>query len=198
MLQIGITGGIGSGKSLVCKIFSCLGVPVYDADHRAKSIMTTDGILISQIRKEFGDLAYNEQGALNRTYLAEEVFSNELKLEKLNSLVHPRVGIDYQNWLAERNDVCYVVKEAALLFEAGSYKYLDKIVVVTAPEDLRIRRVLARDSHRSKQQLLDIMRKQMPEAEKVKRADYVLMNDEKSLLIPEVIRLNDIFMNLCS
>lgn len=198
MLQIGITGGIGSGKSLVCKIFSCLGVPVYDADHRAKSIMTTDGILISQIRKEFGDLAYNERGALNRTYLAEEVFSNELKLEKLNSLVHPRVGIDYQNWLAERNDVCYVVKEAALLFEAGSYKYLDKIVVVTAPEDLRIRRVLARDSHRSKQQLLDIMRKQMPEAEKVKRADYVLMNDEKSLLIPEVIRLNDIFMNLCS
>lgn len=198
MLQIGITGGIGSGKSLVCKIFSCLGVPVYDADHRAKSIMTTDGILISQIRKEFGDLAYNEQGALNRTYLAEEVFSNELKLEKLNSLVHPRVGIDYQNWLAERNDVCYVVKEAALLFEAGSYMYLDKIVVVTAPEDLRIRRVLARDSHRSKQQLLDIMRKQMPEAEKVKRADYVLMNDEKSLLIPEVIRLNDIFMNLCS
>lgn len=198
MLQIGITGGIGSGKSLVCKIFSCLGVPVYDADHRAKSIMTTDGILISQIRKEFGDLAYNEQGALNRTYLAEKVFSNELKLEKLNSLVHPRVGIDYQNWLAERNNVCYVVKEAALLFEAGSYKYLDKIVVVTAPEYLRIQRVLARDSHRSKQQLLDIMHKQMPEAEKVRRADYVLMNDEKSLLIPEVIRLNDIFMNLCS
>ena len=149
-LQIGITGGIGSGKSLVCRIFSRFGIPVYDADRRAKSLMTTDGILISQIMKEFGDLSYDEKGELNRTYIAAKVFSDEGQLGKLNSLVHPRVAVDYQNWLTEHKDACYVVKEAALLFEAGSNKLMDKVIVVTAPEELRIQRVLARDRHRSR------------------------------------------------
>jgi dephospho-CoA kinase len=197
-LQIGITGGIGSGKSLVCRIFSAFGIPVYDADHRAKSLMTTDGILISQIKKEFGDLSYNEKGELNRIYLGERVFSDEKQLEKLNSLVHPRVAVDYQNWLTEHKEACYVVKEAALLFEAGSNRLIDKVIVVTAPEDLRIHRVLARDSHRSRQQLLDIIKRQWSEEEKVKRADYVLANDEKKLLLPEVLKLHRLFLNLCS
>lgn len=197
-LQIGITGGIGSGKSLVCRIFAVLGISVYDADHRAKSLMTTDGILISQIRKEFGDLSYDEKGELNRTYLGEKVFSDEKQLGKLNSLVHPRVAVDYQNWLTEHNEACYVVKEAALLFEAGSNKMLDKVIVVTAPDDLRIRRVLARDSHRSRQQVQDIIKRQWSEEEKVKRADFVLVNDEKQMLLPEVLRLHRLFLNLCS
>jgi len=197
-LQIGITGGIGSGKSLVCRIFSAFGIPVYDADHRAKSLMTTDGILISQIKKEFGDLSYNEKGELNRTYLGERVFSDEIQLERLNSLVHPRVAVDYQNWLTEHKEACYVIKEAALLFEAGSNKLIDKVIVVTAPEDLRIQRVLARDSHRSRQQLLDIIKRQWSEEEKVKRSDYVLANDEKKLLLPEVLKLHRFFLNLCS
>jgi len=197
-LQIGITGGIGSGKSLVCQIFSTLGIPVYDADHRAKSIMTTDGILISQIRKEFGDLSYDEEGVLNRTYLGEAVFGNKAKLEKLNSLVHPRVTVDYKNWREQHKDACYVVKEAALLYEAGSYKMLDKIIVVSAPEEVRIERVLKRDKHRTKEQLLEIIKQQWSDAEKVKLADYVLINDEQKLLLPQVIELHKVFMNLCS
>jgi dephospho-CoA kinase len=197
-LQIGITGGIGSGKSLVCRIFSTLGVPVYDADHRAKSIMTTDGILMSQITKEFGDLSYDEKGVLNRAFLGDAVFGNKTKLETLNALVHPRVAIDYQDWLDQHKDSCYVLKEAALLYETGSYKKLDKIIVVTAPEEVRIERVLKRDTHRSKEQLLEIIKKQWSDAEKIKLADYVLTNDEQKLLLPQVIELHKVFMNLCS
>ena len=107
---------MGSGKSLVCKIFQCLGVPVYDADSRAKSLMTTDGILIQQIKKEFGDLSYDGQGNLNRKYLSEVVFGKENKLNVLNNLVHPRVGVDYTQWVTTNQALPYVLKEAALLF----------------------------------------------------------------------------------
>ena len=162
-LQIGITGGIGSGKSLVCKIFSCLGIPVYDADSHAKGLMTTDGILISQIKKEFGDLSYQRDGTLNRDYLSEVVFNDSRRLEVLNSLVHPRVGIHYGKWVEENRDRPYVLKEAALLLEAGSYRSLDKIIVVYAPLELRINRVLMRDKHRTPEQVKAIMEKQMPE-----------------------------------
>lgn len=189
-LQIGITGGIGTGKSLVCKIFHVLGVPAYDADSRAKKLMTTDGILIGQIQKEFGTLSYDARGVLNREYLSATVFNDEAKLKRLNELVHPRVGEDYKRWVAEQGNVKYVLKEAALLFESGSYQVLDKIIVVTAPEPLRIKRVLARDPHRSMQQIKEILRSQMGEEEKVKRADYIIVNDETTLLIPQVIRLH--------
>jgi dephospho-CoA kinase len=192
-LQIGITGGIGSGKSLVCKIFSQLGVPVYDADSHAKRLMTTDGILISGIKKEFGDLSYHTDGMLNRTYLADHVFNDEEKLKTLNSLVHPRVKKDYERWLGLNNTSRYVLKEAALLFEAGTDRALDKIIVVHAPEDVRIRRVLSRDAHRTDQQTKAIMAKQMPEEEKLKKADFVILNDETTLVIPQVMKLHQQF-----
>jgi dephospho-CoA kinase len=195
VLQIGITGGIGSGKSLVSKIFSTLGIPVYDADSHAKELMTTDGILISQIKKEFGDLSYQTDGSLNRTYLANHVFHDEQKLEKLNSLVHPRVALHYQNWVVANSTKPYVLKEAALLFEAGSHKLLDKIIVVVAPEELRIRRVLARDPHRSVEQIKAIVGKQMPEQKKQELADYLVVNDETRLVIPQVLHLHDLFSN---
>jgi dephospho-CoA kinase len=192
-LQIGITGGIGSGKSLVCKIFSQLGIPVYDADSHAKRLMTTDGILISGIKKEFGDLSYHTDGMLNRTYLADHVFNNEEKLKTLNSLVHPRVKVDYDRWLEENKSSHYVLKEAALLFEAGTHSALDKIIVVHAPEETRIKRVLNRDAHRTDQQVRAIMAKQMPEEEKLKRADFVILNDETTLVIPQVLKLHEQF-----
>jgi dephospho-CoA kinase len=193
-LQIGITGGIGSGKSLVCRIFSCLGIPVYDADSRAKALMTTDGILMSQIRKEFGDLSYDEEGNLNRTFLASTVFSNAEKLDRLNSLVHPRVGEDYNNWYKSVTNLApYVLKEAALLFESGSYTQMDKIIVVFAPVELRIKRVLSRDSHRTYEQVKDIIRRQLPAEEAVKRADFIVRNDETELLVPQVISLHQNF-----
>ena len=133
-LQIGITGGIGSGKSLVCRIFGQLGVPVYDADSHAKALMTTDGILVSQIKKEFGDLSYRADGSLNRKWLGDHVFSDQEQLEKLNALVHPRVAVDYERWVSQHQHEPYVLKEAALLFEAGSHRLLNKIIVVSAPE----------------------------------------------------------------
>jgi dephospho-CoA kinase len=192
-LQIGVTGGIGSGKSLVCKIFSRLGVPIYDADSHAKDLMTTDGILISGIKKEFGDLSYHPDGSLNRNYLAEHVFHDTVKLERLNHLVHPRVAADFENWVNQKKEHAYVIKEAALLFEAGSHLTLDKIIVVSAPEALRIKRVLSRDAHRTVEQIKAIVEKQLPEDEKLKRADYIIVNDEMELLIPQVLKLHEIF-----
>lgn len=194
-LQIGITGGIGSGKTLVCHIFALLGVPVYDADSRAKTLMTTDGILVSQIKKEFGVLSFRADGSLDRAYLAEHVFSNPDKLKVLNSLVHPRVGADYAHWVTEQTS-SYVLKEAALLFEAKSNQALDKIIVVSAPEELRIQRVLQRDKHRTEQLVKDIIRNQLEDEKKVKLADYVILNDERTPLIPQVIALHKQFLSM--
>jgi dephospho-CoA kinase len=192
-LQIGITGGIGSGKSLICRVFGVLGVPVYDADSHAKELMTTDGILISEIKKEFGDLSYHLDGSLNRSYLSEHVFTDEEKLKSLNNLVHPRVAADYQRWVAVHGQAMYVLKEAALLFESGSYQALDKIIVVSAPESLRRERVLKRDVHRTVDQFNEIVEKQMAEAEKLKRADYIIVNDGSALIIPQVLKLHGLF-----
>lgn len=192
-LQVGITGGIGSGKSLVCRVFSLLGVPVYDSDHRAKALMTTDGILISQIKKEFGDLSYDDHG-LNRRYLAKTVFGDKVKLTKLNQLVHPRVGADYTRWLS-RQDSPYILKEAALLYESGSYQQLDRVIMVWADENVRIKRVLARDPHRTNQQVKDIIKQQWSDNEKRERADRVIYNDESLLLIPQILSLHNEFIN---
>ena len=166
-LQIGITGGIGSGKSTVCRVFSTLGVPVYDADSRAKSLMTTDGILMSQIKKEFGTLSFRSDGTIDREYLAQTVFQDKEKLAELNKLIHPRVALDFERWVSEqKND--YVLKEAALLFEAKSHQLLDKIIVVHAPAEVRIKRVLQRDPQRTRQQVEDIIQNQMSDEEKSK------------------------------
>lgn len=194
-LQVGITGGIGSGKSLVSRIFQCLGISVYDADSRAKSLMTTDGILISQIRKVFGDLSYHADGSLNRKYLGESVFNNPEQLQTLNKLVHPRVGEDYRQWVEENGRETYVIKEAALLFEAGSAKALDKIIVVCAPEDVKVSRVLKRDPHRSEADVRAIIQNQMPDEEKRKRANYVIFNDDSQLVIPQVLSLHQQFLS---
>lgn len=193
-VQIGITGGIGSGKSLVCRIFKILGVPVYDADSRAKDLMTTDGILVSAIKKEFGELSYDQDGRLNRTYLSEKVFKDADRIKTLNRLVHPRVGANYSDWVTDHRDFPYVLKEAALLFEAGSYKTLDKIIVVDAPAELRLKRVKVRDHHRTEAQILDIMNNQMPDQEKLSRADFVIHNDETLLVIPQVLDLHNRFL----
>jgi dephospho-CoA kinase len=192
-LQIGVTGGIGSGKSLVCKIFSCLGIPVYDADSRAKNLMNKNTLLVDQIKKEFGNDAYDEQGKLNRQYLAGRVFNQPDQLEKLNHLVHPRVAEDYSNWVTENNKSVYVIKEAALLFEAGSAKALDKIITVYAPEHLRLQRVLKRDPHKSEEAIEAVMHNQMNEEEKKSLADFIIYNDDTTLVIPQVLKLHEQF-----
>lgn len=193
-LRIGITGGIGSGKSLVCKIFNSLKVPVYDADSMARKLMTSDFVLIDQIKKEFGESSYQPDGSLNREYLSKEVFNDPNKLEKMNQLVHPRVGIDSENWIERNKAYPYVVKEAALLFESGANKSLDKIIVVTAPERLRVQRVMNRDKSRTEEDVKKIIHNQMDEEEKIKRADFVIRNDETELVVPQVLKLHERFI----
>lgn len=196
-IQIGITGGIGSGKSLVCKIYNSLGVPVYDADSHAKELMTTDGILVSAIKKEFGDLSYHDDGTLNRQRLASTVFHDEARLKRLNELVHPRVAEDYKRWV-DKQTTPYTLKEAALMFESGSHVGLDRIILVHAPEALRIQRVLIRDPQRTAEQIKAIVGKQMPEDEKMKRAHHIIVNDETQLIIPQVLKLHQEFTKLAA
>lgn len=192
-LKIGVTGGIGAGKSVACRIFATLGIPVYDADSRAKELMIEDQTLVGQIKGHFGNESYAEDGSLNRSFLANEVFGDTQKLALLNSLVHPRVGLDFDKWLQQQNEVPYIVKEAALIFESFSYKKLDAVVAVSAPEELRIRRTIIRDEHRNRKQIEDIIAKQLPEEERLKRAQYTLINDDNHMLIPQVLRLHKIF-----
>ncbi len=193
---IGVTGGIGSGKSIVCKIFNALGFLSYDADSRAKIILNTDEVLKEQIKDEFGPFAYEEDGKLNRGHISKMAFSMPEKLARLNQLVHPRVAADFVTWTDEHHSHHYLIKEAALMFETGSYKELDKVILVSPPQSLRIERVLARDPYRTEADLQKIMANQMSEEEKMKRADFVIVNDESELLIPQVLRLHDLFSNM--
>lgn len=189
-ILVGITGGIGSGKTTVSKVFKSLGVPVYYADDRAKQLMVQDDVLVSDIKALFGEESYDRQGQLNRTYLAERVFSDAAELEKLNALVHPAVGRDFASWVKAHHAHPYLLKEAALIFEAGSYKQLDQVIVVTAPKEERVKRVLLRDFHRSREQVLAIIEKQLSEAERKRRADYIIDNSGKVMVIPQVLGLD--------
>lgn len=193
MLKIGITGGIGSGKTTISRIFSALEVPVYNADTRARWLMENNDEVIHKIKIQFGPGAYLDTGKLNPRHLSSSVFNNPQKLEELNSIVHPAVGNDFLNWL-KRVDFPYVLKEAALLYEANSYKELDKIIVVTCPEELRIKRTLERDPYRSREEVKSIIQRQLPEAEKESRADFLIANNEKTMVIPQVLRLHKIFI----
>lgn len=196
ILQIGITGGIGSGKSLVTRIFSLLDIPIYDADTAAKKLMVTDEVLIFKIKNSFGEAAYFENGDLNRSYLAKNVFEDKGNVDLLNSLVHPRVGEDYQNWIEQQKTSPYVIKEAALLYESGSYQQLDKIIAVYAPEEVRIARTLKRDPQRSRDQVLAIIHKQLDDVEKMEKADFVIYNDDTQLVIPQVLKLDQHFRHM--
>lgn len=192
MMQVGITGGIGTGKSTVCRIFQCLGISVYDADSRAKALMTTDGILQEQIRNEFGSLSFDSEGKLNRQYLASMVFHNPSQLARLNALVHPRVRADYDAWVGAQTGP-YVIREAALMYESGADRTVDFMIVVTAPEALRISRIKSRDPHRQEEDIRAIMSRQWPENKKTAKADAVIVNDETTSVIQQVLKLHERF-----
>ena len=185
MLKAGITGGIGSGKTTVCKIFEKLGIPVYYADDRAKKLMVEDPVIVDKIKSIFGKRAYHKSGSLYRKHIARIAFSKPEKLKLLNAVVHPAVAKDSADWTAAQKNVPYTLKEAALLIEAGSYKQLDKIIVVTAPEELRIQRVIKRDKT-DKKSVKARIAKQMPEVEKLKYADFIIKNDGTESLIRQV------------
>jgi|SRR6476661_2902067 len=193
MQRIGITGGIGTGKSIVSRLFQVLGVPTYDADTRARWVMEHDALLVQQLRQAFGNDIYNECGQLNRPLLAQRVFQAPQLLSQLNGLVHPRVGQDFEDWAQRQQQAghAYVLKEAALLFESGSFRQLDAIIVVAAPLPIRQARLRHRDPHRSAEEVAAIMGKQMSEEEKQERADYIIWNDDVQLLLPQVLALHE-------
>lgn len=190
-ILVGITGGIGSGKSIVCNIFNTLGILMYDADARAKALMVSDDQLVASIKSIFGETIYLDNGQLDRINLANQVFKDKDKLKSLNNIVHPEVAKDFEKWVKIHEKNTYLVKEAALLVESGSYKSLDYLITVTAPVETRINRVLSRDAHRSKENVEDIISKQLSDEEKISKSQFVIVNDEQSLLIPQVLKIHE-------
>ncbi len=195
MLKIGITGSIGSGKSIVCKIFEQLGVPIYNADERAKLLMISNAEIIEKVKLLFGHESYSETGDLNRKHISNIAFNNKDLLTQLNQTVHPIVFKDFENWILEKEqlNIKYIIKEAALMFETDSYKKLDKFIVVTAPMELRISRTMQRDSI-LKEQVLSRMNNQLSQEEKLAKADYEIINDEQTSLIEQVFTLHQQFL----
>ena len=193
-LWVGVTGGIGSGKSTVCKVFSILGIPVYSADDRAKWLMAHDPVLKSKIVSYFGADSFFSDGTINRSFLAEKVFSNPENVKKINALIHPAVGRDFSRWVDAQTSP-YVIKEAALLFESGSADQLDFVIQVSSPLKIRLARVLLRDPHRTGAQVNQIIDQQLPDEQKNELADFIIKNTENKLLIPQIL---EIHQKLCS
>jgi dephospho-CoA kinase len=187
MLSIGLTGGIGSGKSTVARVFETLGIPVYYADDAAKRMMNDEGPLRDAIIRHFGAEAYPD-GRLDRAWLGAQVFGKPEKLQLLNSLVHPATIADAAAWM-QQQDSPYAIKEAALIFESGGDKALDAVIGVSAPEPERIRRVMERDKT-DEVSIRKRMAGQMDEAEKMRRCDFVIVNDGQQMVIPQVLDIH--------
>lgn len=190
-LRVGLTGGIGSGKTTVARIFEVLGIPVYYADDAARRIMNEDATLRRQIIAEFGEQTYKE-GSLDRAFLASIVFSDKKKLAVLNALVHPATIRNSAAWMKMQTS-SYAVREAALIFESGVQEQLDYVIGVSAPQDLRIVRAMQRDQL-SRQQVLDRMDRQINETIKMRLCDFVIINDEKKPVIPQVLKLHQLLV----
>lgn len=193
MLRIGLTGGIGSGKSVISRMFASLGVPVYDSDTVAKHLMNTSDDLKSGLVKLFGSSAYNE-GLLDRSFVAARVFSDKDMLRELNSIVHPAVGYDFRQWAAQReaDGSPYVIHESAILFESGIARIMDYTVTVSAPVELRVARAVERDSS-DPQKVRARIAHQMDDPERESLADYIIHSGERDLLMPQVMELDKIF-----
>ncbi len=194
MLKIGLTGGIGAGKSFIARIFEGLGIPVYSSDQRAKSLMTHSPQLVAQIKALIGREAYHSDGRLNRRYLAGKIYQSPGLRAKINALVHPAVRVDFAAW-AQRQDAPYVLNEAAILFESGGHLSLDYIIQVSAPEALRLERVLQRD-RKSPEEIQKILSAQWSDTQREALADFVIHNDQKSLLLPQIHQIHNILLSL--
>jgi len=195
MLKVGITGNIGSGKTTVSKIFELLGVPVFYADDEAKKVMVNDTELIAGVKEAFGEPSYFPDGTLNRKHIAAIVFNDDKQLAQLNALVHPAVFRAFDNWLVQKKNAPYVLKEAAVLFESGSYRLCDRTVMVTAPLELRMQRVTQRDNLTAGEAQAREA-KQYSEEKKITLADDLICNDEKILVIPQVLALHQQYLLL--
>lgn len=195
MLKIGITGGIGSGKSTASKMFATFGVPVYYSDDAAKELLATDAMIKDEIVNLLGTEVLDENNDLIRKKIADRVFNDEIELKKLNSIIHPAVVIHFNEWLKKHEAYPYILMESAILFESGAYLEMDKIITVTAPYELRMSRVIKRDSTSAEaaQRRMDA---QISEKERIKRSQYVIVNDEVQPLHPQVTELHQHFTKL--
>ncbi len=187
-MKVGITGGIGSGKTTICKIFETLGVPVYYADDRAKYLMNNNLQLIKSIKNLFGNDAYIDH-ILNRKYISDIVFNNPEKLQLLNKIVHPAVQEDGIAWHQSHTNKPYTLRESALMIESGIYKELDKLIVVVADEKLRIKRVMQRDNV-DKEAVIKRINQQLSDEKRKEFADFIIENNEKEMLITQITAIH--------
>lgn len=194
MLKVGITGGIGSGKSTVCNILRNLGVPIFTSDDVGKELLNNDDYLKNKIKKTFDSDMYTSTGRLDRDRMAKLVFNNPDELQKLNGLVHPRVKAEFDSWCKKNEKKPYIVQEAAILFETGRHKELDKMVSVFCPKEERINRIIKRDDT-TKELIEKRMMHQFSDAQRNALADYIIINDGNEDLLPQVMELHELFLN---
>ena len=187
MIKVGVTGGIGSGKTLVCEIFGHLGIPVFNADIEAKNIYSIDQDVIDQLKQLFGQDIYHK-GKLKKDVLANIIFNDSKALDKVNSIIHPKVREYFLDW-AEKQTSKYVIEEAAILFESNAYLDLDYLINVHARQDSRIERVMERDNI-SKEQVLNRMKNQLCDEKRMKLADFTIYNDDERMLLPQVLAIH--------
>ncbi|MDQ1771850.1 dephospho-CoA kinase [Labilibaculum sp. A4] len=188
MLKIGLTGGIGSGKSIVGRAFEMMGIPIYVADNEAKRLMVSDAELQNLLVSRFGDQIYDSNFNLNRKLLAEIVFNDSEALKDINSIVHPAVRKDFIRWCEQHSQTPYVIQESAIIFDSGLYKNFDKIITVAAEDEIRIQRVMERDSI-SRELIVERMRSQLPESVRIEKADFVIYNNTE-LILPQIERID--------
>jgi dephospho-CoA kinase len=189
MLHVGITGGIGSGKSTVARIFKSLGIPVYDADKRAKALYNESEAVKKAVMTLLGNEAYHETGTANYQLIAERVFSSPELLRDLNAIIHPQVALDYEQWRQRQKKAPYTIKEAALILDADSHKHLDFLIAVDAPESLRIERVMKRSGF-TKEQVLQRIKSQPLVSLALEKADVIVTNGNQQSVIPQVLAIH--------
>ena len=189
MIKVGVTGGIGSGKTTICRIFESFGVPVYYADVRAKVLIVENEELRSRYRQLFGMDVYFRDGQLNRQLVAEKIFNDRALLQQVNNLVHPVVRRDFEDWCSQQT-ARYVIEEAAVLIESGGSKYMDKVVLVSAPDEIRIERVMARDGH-SRAKVEERVNNQWRQEQLREFCDFEVTADEYQLVIPQVLKIHN-------
>ena len=196
MFQVGITGGIGVGKTTVCKVFELFGVPVYYSDEAAKIVIETQDVK-TKIVEAFGSDVLASDATLDKKKLAAIVFNDKAKLTVLNSIVHPAVDSHFKQWISAQTNAKYIIKEAAILFESGASLAMDKVITVTAPLELKIQRAMLRDKS-TREQIEERINNQMSDDEKINRSDFVIYNDDQQLVIPQVIQTHEAILKLAA
>jgi dephospho-CoA kinase len=189
MMVVGVTGGIGSGKSLVGSVFNSLGIPLFNSDQEGRRLLSEDEKVKHQVVALLGEKVIDAEGKLDRSKIAASVFNNPAQLEALNKIIHPSVQQSFMEWVKLHAEVPYVIKETAILFESGTYKSCDKIITVIAPLDVRIQRVIERDGI-SREQVAERIKNQWSDEERIKHSDFLIYNDGNRLIIPQVVEIH--------